>query len=56
MGINSNLSIHVLCVCNSDEGKAAGNVVQAYSSGILGNKDGSVAILSDNCTEFKNTV
>ena len=34
--------------------KSAENVVQAYLSGILAHKDGSVAILSENGTEFKN--
>ena len=32
------------------------NVVQAYLSGILAHKCGSVAILNDNGTEFKNKV
>ena len=35
---------------------SAGNVVQAYLIGILAHKCGSVAILSDNGTEFKNKV
>ena len=34
--------------------KSAENVVQAYLSGILANNNGSVAILSDNGTTFKN--
>ena len=34
--------------------KTAENVVQAYLSGVLAHKGGSVAILSDNGTEFKN--
>ena len=34
----------------------AENVVQTYLSGILAHKGGSVAILSDNGTEFKNKV
>ena len=34
----------------------AETVVQVYFSGILANKDRSVAILSDNSTEFKNKV
>ena len=33
--------------------KSAENVIQAYSTGILAHKGGSVAILSDNGTEFK---
>ena len=36
--------------------KSDENVVQAYFSGLLTNKDGSVAILSGNSTEFKNKV
>ena len=36
--------------------RSAENIVQAYLSGILANKCGSVAILSDNGTEFKNNV
>ena len=36
--------------------KSAENVVQAYLSGILVHKGRSVAILSDNGTEFKNKV
>ena len=36
--------------------KSAKNVIQAYSSGILTDKGESVAILSDNGTEFKNKV
>ena len=32
------------------------NVVQAYPSGIFTDNGGSTAILSDNSTEFKNTV
>ena len=34
--------------------KTAGNVIQAYLSGILAHKGGSIAILSDSDTEFKN--
>ena len=33
---------------------SAENIVQAYLSCILAHKGGSVAILSDNGTEFKN--
>ena len=36
--------------------KSAENVVQAYLSGILAHKGGSVAILSGNSTEVKNNV
>ena len=36
--------------------KSAENEVQAYLSGILIHKGGSVAKLSDNGTEFKNEV
>ena len=36
--------------------KSAENVVQAFLSGILSHKGGSVAILSDNGKEFKNKV
>ena len=32
------------------------NVVQVYLSGIFAHKGGSIAVLSDNGTEFKNTV
>ena len=35
--------------------KSAENVLQAYLSNIFDHKGGSVAILSNNCTEFKNT-
>ena len=34
--------------------KSAKNAIQAYLSGILAHKGGSVTILSDNGTEFKN--
>ena len=33
--------------------RSAENVIQAYLSGILAHKGGSVGILSDNGTEFK---
>ena len=56
MGFDSTMSSHILHVCNSDEGKSAENVVQSYLSGILAHKGSSVAILSDNGTEFKNKV
>ena len=56
MGFDSNLSIPILHVCNSNEGKSAENVVQAYLSGILAHKGRSVANFSDNGTEFKNKV
>ena len=36
--------------------KSAENVIQAHLSGILANKGGSRAMLSDNNTEFKNKV
>ena len=36
--------------------QSAENVVQAYLSGILAYKGESVAILTDNGTEFKNKV
>ena len=36
--------------------KSAENVIQACFSGILAKKGGSVAILPDNGTEFKNKV
>ena len=36
--------------------KSAKNVGQDYLSGILANQGGSVAVLSDNGTEFKNKV
>ena len=55
MGLDSHLSEHLLSICNSDE-ILAENVIQAYLSGILAHKCGSVAILSDNSTEFKNKV
>ena len=35
--------------------KSAENVMQAYLSGISVHKGGSIAILRDNGTEFKNT-
>ena len=34
--------------------ESAENVVQAYLSGIFPHKGGSIAVLSDNGTEFKN--
>ena len=34
--------------------KSAENVIQAHLSGILAHKDGNVAILRGNVTEFKN--
>ena len=49
MGFDSNLSAHVLHVCNSDEGKSVENIVQAYLSAILAHK----GILSDNGTYFE---
>ena len=54
MGFNSNLFTHVICVHYFNEGKSAENVAQAYLSGILAHKGGSVAILNDNGTQFKN--
>ena len=36
--------------------KSAENIVQAYLSNIITHKGGSVAILSDNGTEFKNKI
>ena len=35
--------------------KSAENVGQAYLAGIFAHKGGSIAIISDNGTEFKNT-
>ena len=35
--------------------KSTENVVQAYLSGIITHKGGSIAIPSDNGTEFKNS-
>ena len=43
-------------VCSSYEGNPAENVVQAYLFVMLAHKGGSVAILSDNGTDFKNKV
>ena len=54
MGFDSNLCSNILCVYDSDEEKSAENIFQAYLSGILAHKGRSVAILSDNGTEFKN--
>ena len=45
--------MHIICVCVPMKEKAAQNAVQAYLSGILAHKEGSVAILSNNGTEFK---
>ena len=56
MGFSGNLSTHALCVCSSNEGKSAENVVKAYLSGILVHKGKSVAIIIDNGTEFKNKI
>ena len=36
--------------------KSAENVIQSYLSGILAHKAGTVVILCDNSTEFKNEV
>ena len=36
--------------------KSSANVIQAYMSSILAHKCGSVGILNDNGTEFKNKV
>ena len=44
----------MLCFCCSNGRKLAENVIQTYLSDILAHKVGSVAILSDNGTEFKN--
>ena len=55
MGFNSNLSArHVYAVLIKEN--SAENVLQAYLPDILAHKDGSVAILSDNGTKFKNKV
>ena len=51
MGLDSNLSAHILFVCDSDEGVE--NVVHAYLSGILAHKVGCVAVLSDNGPELR---
>ena len=58
MDVDSNLSTNILCVVFAVlmKEKSAENVVQAYLSGILAQKGGSVAILNDNGTEFKNNV
>ena len=53
MGFVSNLLTYILHVQSPDEGKSAENVAQANTSGILACKGGSVAIFSDNDTEFK---
>ena len=47
---------HIICVHDSNEGKSAENFVQVYLSDILVLKGGSIAILSDKGTEFKNKV
>ena len=53
-------ALTAICLHTSDvfiipmKEKFAANVVQAYLSGILAHKGGSVAILSNNGTEFKN--
>ena len=43
MGFNSNVYTHIICVYHTEER-------------ICTHEGGSVAILSDNGTEFKNTV
>ena len=54
MGFNSNFaSTNLMCFAVPMEEKSTENVVQAYLSGILAHKGGSMAILSDNGTEFK---
>ena len=55
MGLDSSMYAHVICVCHVNK-KSAENIVQAYLPGIFAHKGGSVAILSDNGTEFKSTV
>ena len=40
--------MHILCICYTDEGQSAENIVQAYLSGIFAHKGGSIAMLSDN--------
>ena len=52
MGFDSNLSAHILCVCNFREEKSNENF-QAYLFGILSLKGSNVGILSGNGTEFK---
>ena len=54
MGFDNNLSAHIFT--NLMMHKSAENVVLAYLSDILAHKGSSVAILSDNNTEFKNKV
>ena len=51
MGFNRNMYGHIICVCCTNEGKVTKNVVQAYT-----HKRRSIAIISDNGTEFKNAV
>ena len=38
MGFDRNMSVHILCILNFNEGKSAENVVEAYLSGILAHK------------------
>ena len=56
MVFDSNLSTTSCVFAVPMTEKSAENVVQAYLPGILAPKAESVAILSDNGTEFKNKV
>ena len=47
---------HVIGVSILMKERSAENVVQTYLSGISVHKGGSIAVLSDNGTQFKNTV
>ena len=53
MGFNSNMYVLIICMCYTDEGKSAENIVKAYLSGIFTHKGGSIVFLSDNGTELK---
>ena len=56
MGFNSNMHADIICVHPTNERKLLENVAQVYLLGTLTHKGGSIAILSDNGTEFKNTI
>ena len=56
VGFNLAIHLHTSYVfAASMKEKASENVVQAFLSGILAHKDGSVVIFSDNRTEIKKT-
>ena len=55
MAFNSNLHVHIICVNHTLKEKSVENFTQVYLSNIFAHKGDSIAILSDNGTEFQNT-